>query len=157
MSFVGRAGLALIAVLSWSAPGYPLDPGQRACQAAIAGSGRQLLQRSADILATCQRGVITGSLPVATDCVADPAIRQRRTAAAALPLARIRAVCSDAQVSALAPGGDCSEAQTVAALSACIRGSHEGMAESLTDVLGAGEAALTLPAQMCAAGASAET
>jgi beta-glucosidase len=157
MSFAGRAGLALALALSWSAPAHALDPGLRACQAAIADSGRQLLQRSADILATCERAVITGSLPAGTDCVADPAIRQRRTAAAALPLARIQAVCSDAQVSALAPGGDCSEAQTVAALSACIRGSHEGMAESLTDALGTGAAALTLPAQMCAAGASAET
>src|SRR6516162_62056 len=140
MSFAQRVVIAAVVALYCSTPALALDPGQRACQSAIASAGRQLLQRSADLLASCQRGVVNGSLPAGTDCVADPSTAQKRVAAAALPLARIRAVCTDAQVAALAPAGDCAEAQTVAALAACIEGSHDAEAENLTAVTGAGRA-----------------
>ncbi len=133
MSIIRMVVVASSLAVAVGAPARGLDAADRVCQTAIADAGRQLLKRSAAILAACQRSVASGALPAGTDCLGDTATNQRRAAAAGPPLAHIQLACSDAQVAALAPAGDCAGARTVADLRACIRGSHDSEAAALDE------------------------
>lgn len=151
-TMVVASSLAVLVVTS----ARGLDAADRACQAAIADAGRQLLKRSAAILASCERSVASGALPAGTDCLSDAATTQRRVAAAGRPLAHIQLACNAAQVAALAPAGDCADARTVADLLACMRGSHDGEAAALIAVADAARAPLSASAQACASRSSRE-
>jgi len=145
-----RLAAATLVFLFSVAPVSALDVDQRACQAAVANAGRNLLRRSAGLIASCQRAVAAGTLPAGTDCLNDPSTSERRAAAAVLPLRGIASACTDEQVAALAPAGECRDATTVAALMACISGSHAGAADAMGAVLGDPRGALSNAAQACA-------
>lgn len=126
------------------------DPQER-CQDAIAGAGRMLLDRSLTILAACHHAVARGALPAGTVCLDRRQTRRRLDQAAREPEHRIRRACSDAVVAALRPAGDCDGAGTVAALTACLRASHEGEAANLVGVASAADDQLGAPARRCEA------
>ena len=150
----GRLTVVLLIALCWVSSAAALDSDPGACQAAIASAGRILLRRSAALVAACQQAVGAGLLPAATDCIVDPATVERRNAAALIPLRRISLACTDAEVAALAPAGECRDAATVVELLACLGGSHAAEADALSAALGGARAPLSSAAQGCAQTAS---
>jgi beta-glucosidase len=119
------------------------------CQRAIASAGARIFRRSAAILASCERKLVRGALPAGTDCLADPATRQKRVDLAATVGGRIGAKCTDADAAALLPGGDCAGVQTSAALVGCIGGSHTAAADGLVATASGAGGALAAPASRC--------
>jgi beta-glucosidase len=157
MRTLPRIAIAAIAVVSIPAPGRALTPPERRCQVAVAGAGRQLLGRTMAILASCHRALARGAPSARTDCLADRATRHRRAVAAARSAGRIRHTCTDAAVASLALGGDCSAAEDVSGLIACLETSHGAEAEGLIAVASAGRVPLLVPARRCDAQASRQT
>jgi beta-glucosidase len=141
------AMLSAATLLSASARADP----QRRCQDAVAGAGRMMLDRSLTILAACHHAVARGALPAGTVCLDRRQTRRRLEQAAREPEHRIRRACSDAVVGALRPAGDCDGAGTVAALTACLRASHEGEAANLVAVSSAADDRLDARARRCEA------
>src|SRR5215813_10286661 len=102
-----------------------LTPSQRKCQAAIASAGRQLVDQATSILADCSRDVAGGKLPPGTRCLMDAGVTQARSNAANTALQPLLRRCTDSDVAALAPAGDCRGATTVPALIACLHATHD--------------------------------
>src|SRR5262245_5322547 len=139
----------LVATVLLVAPERAVARSERGCQAVLAGTGAQLLDRSMAILAACRTAVVRGKRPASTDCLADPATTRKRAAAEEVAARRIRAACSDAIVTSLMPGGDCAGAHTAAALADCVVGSHAADANTLIGVAGAGGAPASSSARAC--------
>jgi beta-glucosidase len=146
------AALVVLATLSGRA-GAASGP----CRDAVADAGQRLLDRSVAALSACRRSVARGSLPAGTDCLGDAATGRKRAAATVKPAERVQAACSDGDVAAIAPGGACFGATTLAKLVACQRASHGVEAESLTAVTDAAAGPLSYLARKCVARASSET
>src|SRR5262245_13764462 len=149
MSQASRLALAMLLSLAGLAHAATLTPAQRACQDAIASSGRKLLENAAAILAGCHSDVARGALPPGTSCVIDPVITQARSAAASKALRPVVERCTDADVTALAPAGDCRGVTTVTELISCLRATHEADAEVMTAVVDAVGGSLPDAGQAC--------
>src|SRR5262245_8219558 len=144
-----QATLIVLLALAGTAHAAALTPSQRTCQDAIASSGRKLLENATAILAECHSDVARGALPPGTPCVTDPVITQARSAAATKALRPVVERCTDADVTALAPAGDCRGVTTVTALTACLRATHQADAEAMTAVVDAVGGALPDAGQAC--------
>ena len=148
MTTTRRLVLAALVVLVAPASGATLTPPERRCQGALAGAGRQLLDRTMTILAGCQHAVARGTLPAATDCLTNAATTQARATMAAKLEQRIRQACASGAAS-LAPGGDCAGARTPNALAGCIHGSHDADAVALIGAANASSGPLADPVLSC--------
>jgi beta-glucosidase len=144
-----RLALALVLALGGLVHAAALTPSQRKCQGAIAGAGRKLLDGATAILAACSRDVARGALPPGTSCLADPTAVHARTTAASKALRPVVEHCTDADVEALAPAGDCRGVTTVTALVGCLRATHDAEAEALSAVVDAVSGPLPRAGQAC--------
>jgi beta-glucosidase len=124
----------------------------RRCQTAIAAAGRKIFSRSLSILASCAR---TPARDHHVDCLASPVTRRIRDAMAAEARRFLEGACTDDQVAALGPAGDCTGVATVAELSACLRATHGADAEGLLALAGP-RGPLDAAARVCAATVSLE-
>ena len=107
MPHSSRLAVAVLSLLFTAAWAHALTAAERACQLAIARSGRQMFERSMTILASCHRAVAGGALPAGTDCLTHPETAARRADSSASATQRVQGSCTDADVAALAPAGDC--------------------------------------------------
>jgi beta-glucosidase len=149
-----RRPLALVpplVVLVAVAHGAPLTPPQRRCQETMARGGRALVDAATGVAADCSRDVARGQLPPATSCLAGPAIEHALDAAATKALAPVARRCTDADVAAIAPAGDCRGVATVAALLDCMRATHLAEARTLSAVVDAVAGPLDAAGRSCAA------
>ena len=149
--------LCFLTLVILAASGAPAADASPRCQRTVGQIGRQLMAVDLAALQLCQQGIAAGQLPAATDCFTDATTRQRRDAAAAQRLSRVTQACSDADVLALAPAGDCDNASNASALGACLGAAHDNASERLIGVAAAAATALPSAAQACAAAAARET
>jgi beta-glucosidase len=101
-------------------------------------------------VADCTRDLARGRLPPGASCSAGPSIAQALDAAAAKALQPIARDCTDADVAAIAPAGDCRGVGTVGALVECLRATHRADAMALSSVVDAGTGPLASEARSCA-------
>jgi beta-glucosidase len=144
------APVASLLLLAAAADAAPLTPPQRRCQESIARAGRALLEGAATAVADCRRDASRGKVPPTTGCVARPSVSRAIDAAARKALRPVGRRCSDADVAAIAPAGDCRGARTVGALVECLRATHRAQAAALSSVVDAGAGRLRGAARTCA-------
>lgn len=150
-------GLVVLIGVGTVAHAAPSAASQRECQRAIARSGRQLVDSATRLLARCGAEIARGARAAGTDCLNDATTVAARDATALAALARIDAHCTDADVAALAPAGDCRGATTVTALVGCLRATHDAEVDALAAVAGAAAGPLAKGSQRCLRAVSQHT
>lgn len=149
MSTCYRLALATLLILDGLAHAAAPTASQRKCQEAIARGGRKLVDGAGAILAACGHDVARGALPAGTTCLTEQGSVDARSTVANKALSPIVRSCTDADVVALAPAGDCRDAATVAALVACLRATHDAEADALHGVIDAVSGPLASRGQAC--------
>ena len=142
----------LVAAFGQPATVRALASGDNGCATAVAATGRQLLRRTAAILASCHHDIAQNGS--GTDCLVDTATVQKRTAVANRLTERLGTVCSDAEIAALTLGGACLGTTTVAGLVDCLLAGHEADAEAVSALVDVATAPLTPHALTCSDRAS---
>jgi len=151
-----KCGIVAFGALALAEPARAATTPASKCQAAVPPAAKSFLKSSLTALAACQSKVDQGTLPANTNCLTDSATASKRVAAAATLATKIGAKCTDAAVTALAPGGDCAGVHTAADWIGCINGSHSAAAATLIGVADAGRSKLSSAALACQAQADTQ-
>jgi beta-glucosidase len=157
MSIPRPFALVPLVFLAAAAQAALLTPPQRRCQESIARGGRALVDAATGLVADCSRDLARGELPPGTSCLASPSLAQALDAAASKALQPVARRCTDADVAAIAPAGDCRGVATVAALLDCLRATHLGEALALSAVVDAVAGPLDPAGRSCAAQVSRQS
>ncbi len=142
---------ASLAILAPAAHPAPLTRSQVRCQETIARSGRTLFDGATVLVADCTRAIARGKPGGGSSCLTSARLTRALDATATRALRPVARRCTDADVLAIAPAGECRGARTAGALAECLAATHRAEAAALSGVVDAARGRLGAAARACAA------